>query len=302
MSRPYSSYGQALAPTMSSGTVFLPGKRLRLNIVAIGVNILAPWVVFCAVFAAMSFNLRIARPMVAFSVVGLAFMLTFGAGYLAYRTKTKERDATWYGFCAIALLVASLGGVMFGDMNFRANLAPFAELSTLNSYPSVNPAHERGQQLMDAGRVYFTEGTGLDISKSMSFKNLDLYCVVPITKGADQLASYDFWAVGVNCCDGVSSEFKCGEFNNPHARAGIRLMRDDQRPFFRLAVQQAEAAYGIQAKHPLFFTWMQDPQGELNNLRREGMKLFMLGTITHFFFNLFCVVCAVLGFSKIGHY
>ena len=34
------------------------------------------------------------------------------------------------------------------------------------------------------------------------------YCVVPIVNGEAKPASYDFWAVGTNCCE---QNFKCGE-------------------------------------------------------------------------------------------
>merc|ERR1719161_1268457 len=130
--------------------------------------------------------------------------------------------------------------------------------------------------------------------------NLDMYCVAPVVNGDSQLTTYDYWAVGVNCCSGSSSDFRCGEFNNVHARSGLRLMKDEQRPFFRLAVQQAEAAYKIKAEHPLFFHWMQDPVAAVNAYRDDGFKYYLLGIFTHLACSIFSVVCAVVAFSKPG--
>ena len=40
----------------------------------------------------------------------------------------------------------------------------------------------------------------------------------------------------------------------------VRLTNDEDHPYYRLAVQQAEVKFGIKAVHPLFFTWSRDPE------------------------------------------
>jgi len=281
-------------------SIFAPGKRRRMNLVAICTNLFVPWFLFCGIYSLMSFNVHYTSAGLAKASVIFGFALTAAAVFMSYRAKTLDADPVWYNFAALALLFATVSAGILGDMNYWYNMHTFYDLENLNTYPSVNPIVEKGQQLMDAGRVYFADGTNLDMKKAIAFKNDDLYCVAPITNGKPTLPSYDFWAVGINCCSGVSSDFRCGEFNNPHARAGLRLMRDDQRPFFRLAVQQAEAAYNIKSTHPLFFYWLQDPIAEMNSYRDNGFKYFLLGLFGHFGFNAFCVACAVVGFSKIG--
>ncbi|CAE7550029.1 CELF4 [Symbiodinium sp. CCMP2456] len=310
MSKPYSTFQGAYArqspsagisPRMDPESSFGFGKRKRLNVVSILVNVLTPWLVFCGVFASMSFSTHHESPVLAWLAVlaGLAF--AGGAGVMARRTKMQDQDPTWYTFAALALGLATVSAAVLGDMNYWYNMQPYYDIENINTYPSVNPAREKGQQLMDAGRVYFEDGTGLDTSKAMAFRNLDRYCVAPIVFGQEPLASYDFWAVGVNCCSGTTADFRCGEFDNPKARSGLRLMREDQRPFFRLAVQQAEAAYNIKANHPLFFYWMQDPVAEVLKYRSDGFKYALIAISTFFAFNILCVAGSVFAFSKLSH-
>merc|ERR1719199_1199648 len=118
----------------------------------------------------------------------------------------------------------------------------------------------------------------------MSYVNSDTYCVAPITMESKSLARYDFWAIGVNCCNSDDPDFKnCGEVQNPDARAGLRLVYPDQNDFFRLAVQQAEAEYDIEASdQPLFFYWVQDPERESEKFLRYGLETVALGNILYF--------------------
>jgi len=283
-------------------SVFAPGKRKRLNLLAICTNLFLPWFLFCGIYSSMSSTFHFIHPVAAKATVVAGFALSLVMGFMAYRQKVREFDPMWYTFASLSFFVATLLGGVFGDMNFWYNNEPYFSMASLNTYPAVNPALEKGQALMDAGRAYFVEGAALDNAKSIGFKNVDLYCVAPISYGGDQLASYDFWAVGLNCCSGISSDFKCGEYDNPHARAGLRLMRDDQRPFFKLAVQMAESAYNIKSTHPLFFYWVQDPVAELNQYRDDGFEYYLIGVFSYFVFNAATVAISAYGFSKIGQY
>lgn len=314
----YGSNGPMVAgPSMSQKGPFIRGQRQRLNVLAILVSLFMPWLLFCFMYWTMSFSLHYKNPFVCYLLVLLGLCVVAIVGVLALNAVKKKNEATgnflhggdasyheptWLIFLCATCFMAWLLGVLGGDVNFFNHMEPYYDVSNLNTYPNVDPSRMRGQQLMDAGRIMFTPNTSLDLSRSMGFKNMELYCVAPIVSGSDpkHIPSYDFWAVGMNCCSGNRADFHCGEFNNARAGAGLRLMRDDQRAFFRLAVQQAEAAYNIRADHPLFFYWMQDPIAEVMAYQDEGYKYYLIGIFTHFIFQLFLVVIACMAFSKMG--
>lgn len=291
------------------------GQRERMNIASISQALCLPWLLFCAVYATMSFELHFIRPLTCYSIVGAGLVLVLVNGCLAAKQKVQKSnegfraEPSWLTFFFFTNLIAWIMGVLLGNLNFWTNMQPYYEYSNLNMYDGVDPSRMRGQQVMDAGRVSFVNSTLIDVRRSIGFKNLDTYCVAPITVRSDDprnplpvpLASYEFWAVGLGCCSSNAADFHCGEYGDSAVHSGLRLLLDNQRDNFRLAVRQAEASYGIQATHPLFFFWTRDATQEMNAFRDAGYKYYLIGVLVHYGWQLLAVGLGTLGFSKLGH-
>mmetsp|Transcript_21542 Transcript_21542/g.60148 ORF Transcript_21542/g.60148 Transcript_21542/m.60148 type:complete len:320 (+) Transcript_21542:174-1133(+) len=308
LSRPQLYGGFGGAPRGNKASIFFArGQRQRLNIVSIMKCLFLPWLMFCFIYAATSFSLHYTSPTLMHALVGVGFVIVLACAAIALLVVLQKwhheyHEPNWYIFLFITMLIGWSLGLLFGDINFKTNMRSFYDYSNLNEYHYVDPARMRGAQLMDAGRVNFVNGTGLDLKRSMGFRNLDTYCVAPITVKGLPLATYDFWAVGLGCCSGNTADFHCGEYDNPHANSGLRFLRDEERAFFRLAVQQAEATYGIKSDHPLFFFWTQSADAGMTSFQDDGHKFFLIGMLVHFCWQALCVGLAVLGFSKMGHF
>jgi len=294
---------------------FVRRQRQRMNFVAVMQSVFVPWILFCLVFGVTSFYLHFSMPTLCWFLVGLASVFVLGIFAMAgpsFLAKVRHNDTlepTWLIFLSITTLVAVVLGVVFGNMVYTDFMQRYYEYLNLNDYRSVDVSKMQGEQLMDGARMTFTKNTTLDLRKAMGFKNVNMYCVVPITVAdangtgvRSELANYDFWAVGLNCCSDDNTDFHCGEYNNPKARGALRLLETDDRPFYRLAVQQAEEVYHVKAAHPLFLYWTEDPVQEMESWREDGYKLFYVGMILHLLFQLLLVALGVLGFRKMGHY
>jgi len=291
------------------GKVPFAARSLRksVNLVAVVACLFLPILIFVVVFAAQSFGLHYETPRNCMLLCGGILVAVFIMGYFAYTAAMQRtvgvQEPMWYVVVFASGFLAWILAFGFGQANFEANMQPFYDTNNLNVYQSVNPATAHGSQMMDAGRIMFTPGSHLDRVKAMVFQNVDRFCVAPISVGpsgpnATKLTTYDFWAVGLNCCPGNPAEFRCGEYWNTKASSGLRLMRSEERAYYRLAVRQAEAVFNIRAQHPVFLYWLQDANAELFAYEDDGFKYFSLGNLCFSCFQLFTIVVATIAFSK----
>jgi len=262
--------------------------------------ILVPPLIFFWTSTFLSFYPHYQMPRRTWMIASLALIPVLFAGLTSAKSLQMGLDSRWSIASTILFAAAFVFGTVLGDMNYLDNLHHFYFIRSLKSYSNIKPTEISGTQMMDAGRVQFAEGTKLLIDMGMSFTMGETFCVAPIgVQGTGSggsgptLASYDLWAVGKNCCRTSNPTFACGEYQNIKAKSGLRQTNEAERLYYQLAVQQAEAAYGITASHPVFFHWVEDADETMQSYFNNGFRAWVFMTFAHMTINIFIVVVLV---------
>jgi hypothetical protein len=280
-------------------SVFAPGHRLRMNIVPLFLNIFVPFGIFIITLGIMSFYLMYSKPRVGLALMAILVFLWLLTVLLAVERKRNDPEPSWYTYFATIFGLALLAAYLLGNNIYSNYSLPYYMVKDLKVLSNVNPMTEKGQNVMDGGIFYFNKGSGIDPMRTWHFKQGTVWCAAPIINGGwpavPDTQSFDYWAVGKDCCSTSSSDFRCGAFNNPSAKGGVRVLDDADRPFYRLAVEQAASLYGIMANHPVFFEWVQDPVETVDSWIEKAFSDYI--AYVGFFF-LFCCFGVAVASSK----
>jgi len=252
----------------------------------------------------MSFNVMYMRPTLGYAMLALAILFFVATVVVALNRRKYDPEPGWYTYFAIMTGIAVFVGWYLGHGIYNTYSFPYYQVNDLKTLANIDASKEHGQNVMDAGIMNFAEGNRIDAMRGWHFKQKTLYCVAPIIRGkfpnVPETQSFDFWAVGKDCCSTSASDFRCGAYNNPLARGGIRNMNDADRAFYRLAIEQATALYGIQASHPVMFEWSLDPLETINSWNTHGFTKYLVYVAFALVFFTFAMAMATVKFSFLG--
>jgi len=263
-------------------------------------NVLAPailcMITFTISYISLSFELRHMSYRTSLLCGPVLLMVLTGAvGVLATALRRRFFGTT------LMLITVGMGsgtvvGSLLGDRNWPKYGGRYYNFEAMAQYVNLDPVVDKGGAFMDAGIVYFKEGSYVLKSKSLAFRNGARYCIAPIVRDPirnvtepvqlyrtssgillPRGGSVDYWAVGVNCCGDTVDPFTCGE--GSFARSGLRVIDDQEQSMYQLAVQQWSATLGIPVRHPLFFTWVRDPIRKTENFLTAAWEQFWINFV-----------------------
>jgi len=236
-------------------------KPIMLNIVLQPIFFLVTYYVFSFIFRGTLYDWM-------WTYVWSGFVVLSSFALLLLNRRRMQPDP-WISITAGLLITTALLGAYYGNENY-ANMKYYYTFRGMATYVNINPGLDSGRGFSDAGEIYFKEGSRIDYARAVAFKNTDLFCAAPIimvdpegeTDEHTEPLSYDFWAVGINCCSPGGEAFTCGD-GSSLARSGMRVLEDIDTPYYRFAVHQFSAKFLMPAHDPLFFYWTLDPLGSV---------------------------------------
>lgn len=198
-------------------------------------------------------------------------------------------------YFTVMLGAASLIGYGLGEWLWHDYSMPYFTYEDLQTYHNVNTKKDQGSRYADAGVVYFADGTNVLQGRGACLKNDVEYCIAPIVNCAPygdcgpletDTGSFDYFAVGTDCCGCPEGEFRCGDWNNPITHGGLRQIDDENVLYYKLALKEWQAQYGKTSKAPLFFHWELRPQMKANSLAHLGLYYSVMSAGAFFGFQL----------------
>lgn len=276
---------------------------MKLNIVPMFITVFVPWTVY-VVCSGVTYSWVMFRyPYLAWGAIALMGLLWLMSASLAVWARKYEPDPTWFTFLSIMVLLAILFGVITGQSIFNVYSKPYYSVSELKVAKNVDVGSTAGSATLDTGIFHFAAGNHYDDRKSWHFKKGSIYCVAPIISDnsvAPLGLSYDFWAVGKDCCGMSGSDFRCGSWGTNQASQGLRITDSADMAMYTLAVQQAESLYGIRAPNPMFLLWSADAATEVVKLNAAAFHHFLSANTFFFVVCLFCMCMASCQFAWLG--
>jgi len=276
--------GQGSAPTNDYAAILTCATQVASAFIFAMVACLVsqPWSLLCCIAVALILFFRLVTVAVFF------YAVIAGRYATEYTRRFYMSSIIFWGWWPMLLmfctLLATIMGTLTGSYIWGTCLSPYYELKKLQMYKDIDPSNIPGQRVQDAGLVDFTKSVEMDRGKGGCYMNHgNTYCVAPIVNGgevkyglagAPRTGSYDYFAVGINCCACPNRDFQCGEWRNPLASGGLRSLDYESRPFYKLALDDWTASYGKATRNPLFFEWVQAPEYKWKGMWNRALQLW----------------------------
>lgn len=283
-------------------SIFSPGLRIRMNVVPMFLSLFLPWGVFIFCSGISSFWVVYAHPLFVTLCLAIVFVAWLATALMAIWARWNDPDPTWLTYICMAVGTALVWGALSGKGTYHSFSEPYYKIHDLKAVNGIDASSTPGEHVMDAGLISFGPGNHLDALRSWHFMKETLYCVAPVvTNGSmPRGLSYDFWAVGKDCCSTSSSDFRCGSWGSLAANGGWRVMDEGDLKNYHLAVQQAESLYSIKAHNPIFINWAQNAAGEVQSWNTQAFQNFLMNVGFAFVFSLFFAAMASCRFAWLG--